>query len=1015
MIQELTGQATLTIPKTGQIIPLTREVVTIGRKGDKSIVLEDDPKVSRYHATIYWQDGDYLLEDANSSNGTFLNRQRLAEPRRLRDGDEIQVGDTLLRVQLLQDVTKPSLKPPPFAGVDATMVSSSSPVPEAAAMRDSQPPSEDNPYVGPRTFTQEEGDRFFGRDREAQELFSLVVSERLVLFYAQSGAGKSSLINARLVPMLREAGYPVLPIGRVSGELPEGVDAVDNIYVFNLLLSLDESDGDPRRFTEMSLSKFLARLTSIDGQHYFYEDPDATEPTVDETVQETPYVLILDQFEEIITTHPAHWEERRQFFEQLNQAMTDDPMLWAILTLREDYLAPLETYAPLVPTNMRARFYMQRMRYESALEAIKRPAEGSGRPFGPDVAENLVDNLRQIKIQGGQTELGQFVEPVQLQVVCYQLWERLKKEPPGQISQQNLDELGDVDEALGHFYEQALAETVDETGISEIELRNWFDTELITEAGTKGTVYRGPDRTGGIANEAVDLLVSKFVLRSEARSGGTWYELVHDRFVEPIIKSNRDWRLKQPLIQIAQSWEEADRSAGLLLEGQPLREALASNWQGLGPLVREFLTASQTAQREKAETRRRHELEKERELAEERRKRIEEQEQRIKEQAEANTKLRRRFWLIMLTGAIAVFLAFIGGTIGYNWWQEFDRRFQAETTATVAVEKAATAEQQAVDSAEMAAVNEEKADSAEGTAAAQKTVSAINQATAEALSTRSAIVSVTVEALNTASAANAAEAQELLAEQDSLLTVVAEATALRSTLVAEAAATADSIQATQTAVAAVTPTPQASSPTVVIQATTPGPTETATPTATATPDVPATQTAVAQAYATQTAEARRVCQLDPHPDLLKAWSQYRAQLGCPQQKAIGGFFAEQPFENGYMFWSEILDVFFVVVGEADGVWYRIEQKEVATYNPSGPACDAPEKIPADRYQPVRGFGGIWCEREDIREAIGWATAEERGTGDDLLQTYANGTMLRRSDGAVYVLFTDESRSYRLVE
>ena len=58
----------------------------------------------------------------------------------------------------------------------------------------------DNPYVGPRTFTRQERDRFFGREREANDLFSLVVSERLVLFYAQSGAGKSSLINTRLIP-----------------------------------------------------------------------------------------------------------------------------------------------------------------------------------------------------------------------------------------------------------------------------------------------------------------------------------------------------------------------------------------------------------------------------------------------------------------------------------------------------------------------------------------------------------------------------------------------------------------------------------------------------------------------------------------------------------------------------------------------------------------------------------------------------------------------------------------------
>ena len=52
-----------------------------------------------------------------------------------------------------------------------------------------------NPYVGPRTFQKNEGHLFFGRDRETRDLLSLVSAEKLVLFYAQSGAGKSSLIN----------------------------------------------------------------------------------------------------------------------------------------------------------------------------------------------------------------------------------------------------------------------------------------------------------------------------------------------------------------------------------------------------------------------------------------------------------------------------------------------------------------------------------------------------------------------------------------------------------------------------------------------------------------------------------------------------------------------------------------------------------------------------------------------------------------------------------------------------
>ena len=73
-----------------------------------------------------------------------------------------------------------------------------------------------NPYVGPRTFSERQRHLFFGREREARDLLARVLSERLLLFYAQSGAGKSSLLNTRLIPQLRdEEGFVVLPVGRV--------------------------------------------------------------------------------------------------------------------------------------------------------------------------------------------------------------------------------------------------------------------------------------------------------------------------------------------------------------------------------------------------------------------------------------------------------------------------------------------------------------------------------------------------------------------------------------------------------------------------------------------------------------------------------------------------------------------------------------------------------------------------------------------------------------------------------
>ena len=129
-----------------------------------------------------------------------------------------------------------------------------------------------NPYVGPRTFTEREGRFFFGREREARDLTARIVSERLLLFYAQSGAGKSSLLHARVIPRLRdEERFQVLPVGRVSGELPAGAGAVEDIYAFNLMTSLHQGDDQAAQLARVTLSDFLARLTretvsAADGQ-----------------------------------------------------------------------------------------------------------------------------------------------------------------------------------------------------------------------------------------------------------------------------------------------------------------------------------------------------------------------------------------------------------------------------------------------------------------------------------------------------------------------------------------------------------------------------------------------------------------------------------------------------------------------------------------------------------------------------------------------------------------------------
>jgi hypothetical protein len=92
----------------------------------------------------------------------------------------------------------------------------------------------DSPFVGPRPFETEDRDRFFGRTRELEELLSLIIAHRAVLVYAQSGAGKTSLLKAGVIPRLEEQAYKVLPPARVHDLLPADLpgENVANIFVF---------------------------------------------------------------------------------------------------------------------------------------------------------------------------------------------------------------------------------------------------------------------------------------------------------------------------------------------------------------------------------------------------------------------------------------------------------------------------------------------------------------------------------------------------------------------------------------------------------------------------------------------------------------------------------------------------------------------------------------------------------------------------------------------------------------
>ncbi|MBN2394416.1 MAG: hypothetical protein JXR84_27020 [Anaerolineae bacterium] len=550
-----------------------------------------------------------------------------------------------------------------------------------------------NPYVGPRPYERKDKDNFFGRKREARELCALIRSEREVLFYAQSGAGKTSLLNASVIPTLEEEGFVLLPVARVGSELPLGIaaDAVDNVFVFSTLLTLAGEDADSQAMLTQTLCDYLRPLCNarISGSG---TDAEATALRA--------VVLILDQFEEIFTTHRERWQEAAGFFQQMREALDTLPNLGVVLAMREDHVAAIDPYAPIFPRRLRARFRMERLGPHGALSAVKRPAENAGCRYDPGVAERLVDNLRRIKVQqhtGAAAEeapLGPYVEPVQLQVVCSRLWENLPEQEDNAIQWEEIEQYGNIDRALIDFYESAMRAAMAATDVNERQLRRWFGEQLITQAETRGLVLRGDVETAGLPNAAVDALEAQHIIRAETRAGARWYELAHDRLVEPVLQDNREWRstYRNPLAEPTQSWLAAGRDPQQLLKGELLTQAEAYAREHPGDII-----------------------------AEEQNFLVESLRQQAVEQEQARQKaLRRRNTIIGMAGAIVILL-------GLTVWALYSADQATKAKADAVLQKA-TAE-----AASTAAIEQQKiAATAQATAEAKQKEAEEAQATAEA-------------------------------------------------------------------------------------------------------------------------------------------------------------------------------------------------------------------------------------------------------------------------------------------
>lgn len=138
-------------PTPGAVFALEGDQLTIGRDSSNEVTI-NDAEVSRRHARLTFQGGKFVLEDLGSTNGTFVNGQRLAGPRVLKAGEVVSFGEQIVlvfestnfdpaatvaspRAAVVPSASRPVTPPPPPAQYAGSVPAS--PMPEAAPAKKS--------------------------------------------------------------------------------------------------------------------------------------------------------------------------------------------------------------------------------------------------------------------------------------------------------------------------------------------------------------------------------------------------------------------------------------------------------------------------------------------------------------------------------------------------------------------------------------------------------------------------------------------------------------------------------------------------------------------------------------------------------------------------------------------------------------------------------------------------------------------------------------------------------------
>ncbi|WP_216209898.1 WD40 repeat domain-containing protein [Amycolatopsis aidingensis] len=478
----------------------------------------------------------------------------------------------------------------------------------AGAEGEPEPDPEDTgvcPYRGLAAFRPEDADRFFGRERSTtallEKLEHALGTGGMVVLVGASGAGKSSLLRAGLVPAMEQeelTGGARLPVAAMS----PGANPLKELsrLIPELATELEDSAAEPDPERTGGLPGMVRTAVAACARRL--GGPGAT------------LAIVVDQFEELFTLG-ADKRAQRLFVQALHAACTpaaeeDAPPGLVVLGVRADFYGRCLDYPELAEALQERQLVLGAMATGELREAVSRPAKSVGLQLEPGLVDLM---LRDLGLGAGREAGGQrrTYEAGALPLLSHALLATWQRRQAGRLTIAGYRAAGGIHGAVAATAERAWADLspAAQAAARPLLLRLVHVGEDTQDTRRRATRADLVEHAGNrAAAEAVlEALVKARLVTLDSDSAEISHEaLLHawPRLREWIDQDRAGNVARQRLETDALAWAEQDRDSSLLYRGNRLETARQAARRGSTGLAREFLDTSNRHARRSAWLRR---------------------------------------------------------------------------------------------------------------------------------------------------------------------------------------------------------------------------------------------------------------------------------------------------------------------------------------------------------------------------------------------------------------------------